>query len=75
MRPRQIHVLHRPASKKADAPDLVFVHGGYMDSRCWDIHFLPHFSALGHDCRAAARLFQTAQASPHARPGVSSGVG
>jgi pimeloyl-ACP methyl ester carboxylesterase len=52
MRPRQIHVIHRPASKKADAPDLVFVHGGYMDSRCWDIHFLPHFSALGHDCHA-----------------------
>ena len=52
MLPRKIHVLRRAARKKADAPDLVFVHGGYMDSRCWDIHFLPHFSALGHDCHA-----------------------
>lgn len=52
MRPRKIHTLRRAASRKIDAPDLMFVHGGYMDSRCWDIHFLPYFTALGYDCHA-----------------------
>jgi pimeloyl-ACP methyl ester carboxylesterase len=52
MPPRQIHTLHRPATLQTDAPDLLFVHGAYMDSRCWDIHFLPYFSALGYNCHA-----------------------
>ncbi len=52
MPPRKIHTLHRAASKKMDVPELVFVHGGYMDSRCWDIHFLPYFAALGYNCHA-----------------------
>jgi len=52
MHPRQINTLHRAASKKIDAPDLVFIHGGYMDSRCWDIHFLPYFAGLGFNCHA-----------------------
>jgi len=37
---------------RTDAPDLLFVHGAYMDSRCWDIHFLPYFAALGYNCHA-----------------------
>jgi pimeloyl-ACP methyl ester carboxylesterase len=52
MAQRRIHTLHRPAQRKTDAPALVFVHGGYMDARCWDIHFLPYFSTLGYDCHA-----------------------
>ena len=52
MPPRQIHTLYRPATMQTDAPDLLFVHGAYMDSRCWDIHFLPHFTALGYNCHA-----------------------
>ncbi len=52
MPPRQIHTLHRPATMPTDAPDLLFVHGAYMDSRCWDIHFLPYFAALGYNCHA-----------------------
>jgi len=52
MPPRQIHTLHRPATMPTDAPDLLFVHGAYMDSRCWDIHFLPYFTALGYNCHA-----------------------
>jgi pimeloyl-ACP methyl ester carboxylesterase len=52
MHPRKIHTLHRAASKKTAAPNLIFVHGAYMDSRCWDIHFLPYFTVLGYDCHA-----------------------
>ena len=49
---RKIHTIHRAATHTTGAPGLVFVHGGYVDSRCWDIHFLPYFSALGYDCHA-----------------------
>jgi len=52
MSARKIHAIHRAASKQTDAPDLLFVHGGYVDSRCWDIHFLPYLTALGHNCHA-----------------------
>lgn len=49
---RRIHTLQRPAARRTDAPTLVFVHGGYIDARCWDIRFMPHFSALGYACVA-----------------------
>ena len=52
MPPRTIHTLQRPAARPSDAPNLVFVHGGYTDARCWDLNFLPYFSALGYDCLA-----------------------
>src|SRR5258708_4271807 len=28
-------------------PPLLFVHGGYCDSWCWQPHFLPWFAARG----------------------------
>ena len=31
-------------------PPLVFVHGSFHSSWCWDAHWSGHFSALGHDC-------------------------
>lgn len=49
---RKLHTLHRPAKKKNGHPPLVFVHGGYIHAGCWDVNFLPHFSALGYDCHA-----------------------
>ena len=52
MPPRELHTRRRPATMRTDAPDLLFVHGAYMDSRCWDIHFLPYFAALGYNCHA-----------------------
>ncbi|AEV26647.1 MULTISPECIES: alpha/beta fold hydrolase [Azospira] len=52
MKPRQIHTLHRPAAKPNGQPPCLFVHGGYMDSRCWDVNFLPRFNAAGYDCVA-----------------------
>lgn len=49
---RKLHTLHRPAKKPNGHPPLVFVHGGYVHSGCWDINFLPHFSQLGYHCHA-----------------------
>jgi pimeloyl-ACP methyl ester carboxylesterase len=28
------------------------VHGGYVDVRCWQAHFLPYFASRGFDCYA-----------------------
>ncbi|HQO29280.1 MAG TPA: alpha/beta fold hydrolase, partial [Accumulibacter sp.] len=53
MKSRQLHVLHRPArAVRPAAPPLLFVHGGYVSSACWDIFFLPWFSRRGFDCHA-----------------------
>ena len=47
-----LHTLHHaPRTVTGKAP-LLFVHGGYVDARCWDTHFLPHFASHGHDCYA-----------------------
>jgi non-heme chloroperoxidase len=32
---------------RAAKPTLLFVHGGYTDSWCWDPHFLPWFAGQG----------------------------
>ena len=52
MKQRKLHTLHRPAKKANGHPPLVFVHGGYVHSGCWDLNFLPHFSSLGYHCHA-----------------------
>jgi pimeloyl-ACP methyl ester carboxylesterase len=49
---RKLHVLHRPANQPNGLPPLVFVHGGYIHGGCWDLDFLPYFSARGYDCHA-----------------------
>jgi len=49
---RKLHTLHRPAKRHNGHPPLVFVHGGYVHSGCWDVNFLPHFSKLGYHCHA-----------------------
>lgn len=33
-------------------PPLLFVHGGYSDSWCWDAHFLPWFASRGYPAHA-----------------------
>jgi pimeloyl-ACP methyl ester carboxylesterase len=48
----ELHTLHRPAKKANGHPPLVFVHGGYVHSGCWDLNFLPHFNSLGYHCHA-----------------------
>ena len=49
---RQIHTIQRPPRTPSNGPPLLFLHGGYMDSRSWDAHFLPYFAERGHHCHA-----------------------
>ena len=53
MAQRSIHLVRRPAAKPSRWPPLLFLHGGYVDSRCWLPHFLPYFASHGYDCHAA----------------------
>lgn len=43
---------HHPPHRSATGAPLLFVHGGFVNSRCWDFHFLPFFQERGHDCFA-----------------------
>lgn len=52
MESRQLHTIHRPAEKANGLPPLFFVHGGYVQSACWELYFLPYFTQLGYDCHA-----------------------
>ncbi len=49
---RRINTLHRPSTTPTERPPLLFVHGGYIHSGCWDVHFLPYFQERGYDCHA-----------------------
>ncbi|EXI82220.1 MAG: putative non-heme bromoperoxidase BpoC [Candidatus Accumulibacter appositus] len=55
-RPRQpiLHTIHRAprTPSPAKSPPLLFLHGGYVDARSWDVHFLPFFANHGYDCHA-----------------------
>jgi len=50
--PRRIHVIHRGPVSPSQRPPLLFVHGGYVDARCWDLNLLPYFADHGYDCYA-----------------------
>ena len=50
--PRQLFTLVRPALVDKGYPPLVFVHGGYTHSGCWDVNFLPFFQKHGYNCHA-----------------------
>ncbi|MBU3724700.1 MAG: alpha/beta hydrolase [Burkholderiaceae bacterium] len=45
-----IHLSQHPARGAAGKHPLLFVHGGFVNSRCWEFHFLPFFCEQGHDC-------------------------
>ncbi|MEF8752221.1 MAG: alpha/beta fold hydrolase, partial [Candidatus Accumulibacter necessarius] len=49
---RQVHTLHHAPVAPTNRPPLLFVHGGYVDARCWQAHFLPYFASRGFDCYA-----------------------
>ncbi len=49
---RRIHTLQRAPAARSPHPPLLFIHGGYVDARCWDVHFLPFFAARGYECHA-----------------------
>lgn len=48
----RLHTLHRAPNTASNKPPLLFLHGGYVDARSWDMHFLPYFSSAGYDCHA-----------------------
>jgi pimeloyl-ACP methyl ester carboxylesterase len=50
--PRQLNILDRPAHQDKGYPPLVFVHGGYTHSGCWDVNFLAFFQERGYNCFA-----------------------
>ncbi len=50
--PRQLNILDRPAHEDRGYPPLLFVHGGYTHSGCWDVNFLAFFQERGYNCFA-----------------------
>lgn len=53
IKPHRQLALHRHLAHHANGrPPLLFVHGGYTNSRCWQLHFIPFFNAQGYDCYA-----------------------
>ncbi|HRQ94210.1 MAG TPA: alpha/beta hydrolase [Candidatus Accumulibacter phosphatis] len=53
MTQRSIHILRQSAATPSRWPPLLFLHGGYVDSRCWQPRFLPYFANHGYECHAA----------------------
>lgn len=50
MKTERIHINQYPSSAKPDKGALLFVHGGYVNSTCWEFHFIPFFQQHGYDC-------------------------
>lgn len=48
----QLEVRTRLPAAGTRKPPLLFVHGGYCDAWCWEVHFLPWFAARGHAAHA-----------------------
>ena len=46
--------LPTPVKARRDRPPLLFVHGGFCDSWCWEPHFLPWFAARGYPSYAVS---------------------
>lgn len=42
----------RAVKRNGQRPPLLFVHGGYSDSWCWDAYFLPWFARQGYAAHA-----------------------
>lgn len=52
MNPRKIKLHRHPTPHQQARANLLFVHGGYVDSSCWQHHFIPFFQRQGYDCFA-----------------------
>ena len=52
MSPRKLKLHHHPAPQASGRPPLLFVHGGYTHSLCWQVNFIPFLNARGYDCYA-----------------------
>src|SRR5215470_12250989 len=45
---KRLEIRSRLPARSSARPPLLFVHGGYCDSWCWDPYFLPWFAARGY---------------------------
>lgn len=52
MNPDRIHLKRFPTPCAATRGALLFVHGGYVNSTCWEFNFIPFFQRHGYDCFA-----------------------
>jgi pimeloyl-ACP methyl ester carboxylesterase len=52
MSTRKVRIHHFPACETSSKPPLLFVHGGYSHSQCWNVRLIPYFQAQGYDCHA-----------------------
>ena len=52
MSTRNVRIHHYPASSASSKPPLLFVHGGYSHSQCWNVRLIPYFQEQGYDCHA-----------------------
>jgi pimeloyl-ACP methyl ester carboxylesterase len=52
MSPRKLKIHRHPAAKSNGRPPLLFIHGGYTHSLCWQVNFIPFLNAQGYDCYA-----------------------
>lgn len=50
--PRLEVLSRRPDGRSAEAPPLLFVHGGFVAAWCWDEFFLDWFAGRGRECHA-----------------------
>ena len=39
-------------NQSEDKPTLVFIHGSFHASWCWEEHYMPYFASQGHPCVA-----------------------
>lgn len=47
-----IDVIERHPDGKAKPLPLLFIHGAWVDSSYWDVHFMPFFAENGYHCYA-----------------------
>ncbi|MGB0126741.1 MAG: alpha/beta hydrolase [Rhodocyclaceae bacterium] len=52
MKAQKIHLQSYPTATAASKGALLFVHGGYVNSSCWEYNFIPFFQGNGYDCFA-----------------------
>jgi pimeloyl-ACP methyl ester carboxylesterase len=50
----RLEIRSRLPAHKTNRPPLLFVHGGYCDSWCWEPYFLPWFAARGYPAHAVS---------------------
>ena len=50
MKTERIHINQYLAASTPGKGALLFVHGGYVNSTCWEFHFIPFFQQNGYDC-------------------------